>query len=193
MGKVKLEKEENLNEKLNSLDNISTKDILINKKRKILKNLIFYCLSYLFQFAAYNGLANLQTSLNSNDNLGIKSMITISLTFALTCLYLPSIFNKILNGFKWPIFISHIFLCLFVVANFYPTNYTLIPVSIFGGAAMGLLWTYQGSFIAELANQYVLVSKYKIDDVLIKFFGIFGLIFQFSKKNLKLTVFAKYF
>lgn len=183
MGKIRLEKDETLNVKLNSPDKPLENEISIKKQRKILKNLIFFCFSYLFQFAAYNGLANLQTSLNSNENLGLKSMTTISVTFALTCLYLPSIFYKFLNGFKWPLLISHIVLCLFVVANFYPVSYTLMPVSILSGAAMGLLWTYQGSFIAELANQFILVSKYSIDDVLIKFFGIFGIIFQFSKYN----------
>ena len=115
-----------------------------------LKNLFFFSLSYLFQFAAYNGLTNLQTSINSSDNLGLNSMITISLSFSLTCLYLPPLFYKWMNGFKWPLVISHAFLSVFVLANFYPSNYTLIPASILGGAAMGLLWTYQGNYIIYL-------------------------------------------
>ena len=112
--------------------------------------MFFFSLSYLFQFAAYNGLTNLQTSINSSDNLGLNSMITISLSFSLTCLYLPPLFYKWMNGFKWPLVISHAFLSVFVLANFYPSNYTLIPASILGGAAMGLLWTYQGNYIIYL-------------------------------------------
>ena len=144
MGKVKLEKDEAVNEKLNTLDeNVTIKEISIKKQRKVLKNLIFYCLSYLFQFAAYNGLANLQSSLNSSDNLGLKSLVTISLSFALTCLYLPAILNKLLNGFKWPLVIGHSILCLHVIANFYPTTYTLLPSGILTGASMGNFFRFE--------------------------------------------------
>ena len=46
--------------------------------------------------------------------------------------------------------------------------------------ANAVLWTYQGSFIVELATEYVAVSNLKLENVLLKFFGLFVIIFQIS-------------
>ena len=46
-----------------------------------------------------------------------------------------------------------------------------------------VLWTYQGSFIAELASEYSKASSQKSssDAVLIRFFGIFQIFFQLNQ------------
>lgn len=185
MSIIKLEKDETVNEKLyndtgESLNNKNI-DSAENKKerRRIIKNLIVFCISFLLQFSSSNGLSNLQSSLNSVKNLGIISLLTSSLSFSLTCLFLPALLNKYGN-YKWPIVASHVAISSFVVANFFPSYFTFIPSSLFSGMANAVLWTYQGSFIVELATEYVAVSNLKLENVLLKFFGLFVIIFQIS-------------
>ena len=193
MGKITLEKDETDIQKLNatpSFDDADTQKTNKSKRRRILRNLVFYCLSYLLQFASHNGLLNLQSSLNSDKNLGVHAMITSTLAFAATCLYLPSLLNKY-AGYKWPLVGCHVLICSFVLANFMPNYWTFLPTAALTGASMGVLWTYQGSFIVELATQYVSISKTSIDTVLLKFFGIFGVIFQFSKTKPNINLYFK--
>lgn len=175
MKSIKLEKEENLNEPLNSkkIKNVGP----LSAKSNIYKNLIVLCVTYLLQFASIFGLSNLQSSIN--DNIGIVSLLTSSISNAISCLILPSILRKYF-GFKWPIIISQLFFTIYIGANFYPKAYTLIPSSVLHGIAMSLLWTFQGSFIVELGKEYSNNFGVKLDLVLVKFFGIFTTIFQIS-------------
>ncbi|CAF0869436.1 unnamed protein product [Brachionus calyciflorus] len=147
------------------------------KKRKVIKNLIVFSISYLLQFSAAAGLNNLQSSLNSYQNLGVTALLTASLTFTLTCLFLPNIMLRFM-GFKWPLILTQSFISLFILANFKATFWTLIPMSILFGIALGSLWTYQGTFVAHLAHDYNKYSAVKNENILVKFFGIFFLLFQ---------------
>ena len=75
---------------------------------------------------AYQSMANLQSSLNSDEGLGTASLATIYITIIISCLFLPSIMIKNI-GLKWTIVISQICYLLFIAANMYPKWFVLIP------------------------------------------------------------------
>lgn len=152
-------------------------------KNQIIKNLVVFSLSFLLQFSAANGLFNLQSSLNSAQNLGVTSLLVASLSFTASCLFLPNILYRYGN-FKWPLIFCESSIAFYIMANYYPRFYTLIPVSVFYGLSMGTLWTFQGSLVSFLAAEYSKHSSQKIDQILVKFFGVFFIIFQISKKKI---------
>ena len=71
-------------------------------------------------------MANLQSSLNSDQGLGTASLAVIYITIIISCLFLPPVMIKNI-GLKWTIVISMACYLLFIAANMYPKWYILIP------------------------------------------------------------------
>lgn len=101
-------------------------------KRIILKNLFIIGFGWVFLFTAYSSIANLQSSLNSDDGLGTVSLSTIYVSLILSCIFLPTILIKKL-GVKWTIFFSQLAYVLYIGANIFPRYYTLVPGAIILG------------------------------------------------------------
>jgi MFS family permease len=168
---------------LNATDSITNGKNVYEKnrttKQNILKNLVIFCFSYLFQFSALNALSNLQTSLHGI--LGIATLLTSSIAFTVFCLFLPTLCKEYI-GYKSSLICSNICISLFVLANFYPAVWSLIPAAVLVGAANAMLWTFNGTFISFLVSRYSQASKQKTEHILMRFFGIFIVIFQLSKE-----------
>ena len=147
-------------------------------KRRILRNLLVFSFSYLLQFMAINALSNLQSTINAE--LGVYTLTLGAISFALSCLIFPAILAKY-GGFKWPLIICECFMTLFVLANYYPRYWTMLPAAILLGVSNSVLWTFQGSLISHLAAEYTSLSKRKSDNVLIRFFGFFYIIYQLNQ------------
>ena len=106
----------------------------INKKL-VFKNLIIIGLSWMFLFTAYNSIANLQSSLNTDAGLGTISLSVTYVAFILSCLLLPTILIKHL-GIKWTIFFSQLTYILYIGLNIYPRYYTLVPSAFLIGCKL---------------------------------------------------------
>jgi hypothetical protein len=145
--------------------------------RSIWRNLFVFSFSFFGVFAASNGCNLLHSSVNGS--LGLDTLVTISISFCIACLFLPALLAKYC-GFKWPLVVSELCMCLYVGANFYPRVYTLLPAGALFGCATSVLWTYQGSLVSHLATEYAVITKGKLDSILIKFLGIFYIIYQSS-------------
>lgn len=177
------EPDDHENVKLNTGNSEMVEKDLV-EKRKIMRNLVAFAFSYLFQFSTLNGLYNLQSSLNSHQNLGIVSLMVSSVTFTFSCLFVPVVCGKYV-GFKWSLVFSELTLILLIGANYYASFYTIVPTSVLYGVSLSVLWTFQGSFIAHLTNEYALLMRKNKEKVMMKFFAIFMIIFQISNFTLK--------
>lgn len=71
------------------------------------KNVFVICLAFLFQFAAFSAIANLQSSLNTDANVGINSLSIIYVCLLLSATFLPHP-SIAAFGLKWTIVISQI-------------------------------------------------------------------------------------
>ncbi|XP_060071229.1 protein unc-93 homolog A-like [Ylistrum balloti] len=140
------------------------------------KNLVFLCISFITLFSSFRAIQNLQSSINDKGNLGIIAMGVVHGAMFLTCLWAPSIINKL--SAKWALVIGMFSFLTWIGANFYPTFYTLIPTAIFSGCGQGILWTAEISYILKLAFDSSRVSRGNIDKEVLRFHGIFLACFQ---------------
>ena len=71
------------------------------------KNILAISVAFLLQFTAFNGMQNLQSSLNTDGNIGLNSSSIIYVCLILACIFLPHPLMSIL-GLKCTLVISQI-------------------------------------------------------------------------------------
>ena len=71
------------------------------------KNLLVLCLAFLFQFTAFGAIGNLQSSLNTEANVGVTSLSIIYACLVFSSIFLPHPMITIL-GLKWTIVLCQI-------------------------------------------------------------------------------------
>ena len=105
--KFKLNIEHILNKNTRRIFNISYNKMLVSNdtytlKSKIKKNLFVIGLAWIFLFTAFQSMANLQSSLNTDKGLGTASLSTIYVTLVISSMFLPPLLIDKL-GTKWTI------------------------------------------------------------------------------------------
>ncbi|XP_032264129.1 protein unc-93 homolog A [Phoca vitulina] len=144
-----------------------------------LKNVLVVSFGFLLLFTAYGGLQSLQSSLYSEEGLGVTALSTLYGGMLLSSMFLPPLLIKKF-GCKWTIVISMCCYVAFSLGNFYASWYTLIPTSILLGLGAAPLWSAQCTYLTIMGNtQAEKVGKVG-RDVVNQYFGIFFLIFQSS-------------
>ena len=91
---------------------ISMDERTISKKQRTfdfrtLKNVLAISLAFLLQFTAFNGMGNLQSSLNTEANVGVNSLSIIYVFLIFSSIFLPHPLMAIL-GLKWTLIISQV-------------------------------------------------------------------------------------
>ena len=71
------------------------------------KNLLVLCIAFLLQFTAFGAIGNLQSSLNTEANVGVNSLSIIYGCLVLSSIFLPHPLIALL-GLKWTIVLSQI-------------------------------------------------------------------------------------
>lgn len=72
-------------------------------------------------------------------------------------------------------------LLLYVLANFYPHYYTLVPASMLAGFCLSNLWTAHATYLTNIAASYAELTNKSIFLVIGKFNGIFFMFFGISQ------------
>jgi hypothetical protein len=71
------------------------------------KNLLALSIAFLLQFTAFNGIQNLQSSLNTEANIGVNSSSIIYVFLIISSILLPHSLMSLL-GLKWTLVISQV-------------------------------------------------------------------------------------
>lgn len=71
-----------------------------SEKWRILKNIATVSFAFMVQFTAFQGTANLQSSINSQDSLGTISLASIYAALVVSCIFLPTLIIRKLTA-KW--------------------------------------------------------------------------------------------
>ena len=71
------------------------------------KNLFVLCVAFLLQFTAFGAIGNLQSSLNTAENVGVNSLSIIYGCLIVSAIFLPHPLMTIF-GIKWTLVISQI-------------------------------------------------------------------------------------
>jgi MFS family permease len=119
------------------------------EKWKIRSNLLIISIAFLFLFTAMHGLQNLQTSVNGH--MGALSLSAVYTSLALSSLGISSFMLDRL-GCKLTIVVSMIAYVLYMLANFVPRYYSLMPASVLAGVASACLWSAKCTYITESGN-----------------------------------------
>ncbi|CAF1414159.1 unnamed protein product [Adineta ricciae] len=136
------------------------------------KNLLVISISFLLQYISYDSIKNLQSSINSDANVGVHSLSIIHGCFLFSSLFLSHPIISIF-GLKWTLFIGQIPFLLIISANFHPEEYLMYPAAVFVGLSSPLLWTSAYSYITDLASKYAEKTNAKKEVIIGRFIGIF--------------------
>lgn len=90
-----------------------------NEKWRILKNVSAVSCAFMVQFTAFQGTANLQSSINAKDGLGTVSLSAIYAALVLSCMFLPTLIIKRLTV-KWTLCLSMLCYAPYIASQFYP-------------------------------------------------------------------------
>ncbi|XP_062497689.1 protein unc-93 homolog A isoform X2 [Pezoporus occidentalis] len=144
-----------------------------------LKNVLIISFGFLLLFTAYGGLQNLQSSLHSEEGLGVASLSVLYAALILSSMFLPPILIKKL-GCKWTIAGSMCCYIAFSLGNFHASWYTLIPTSVILGIGGAPLWSAKCTYLTIAGNAYAEKAGKNGKDIINQYFGVFFLIFQSS-------------
>lgn len=133
---------------------------------------------FLFLFTAFHGLQNLQTSINGQ--LGADSLCVFYISLAVSSLFVPSfMLNRL--GCKLTLITSCGIYMIYMLANFLPKYYSLIPVSILAGCAGSCLWAAKCVYILESGVRYAQLNIEAQKIVIVRFFGYFFMVMNFGQ------------
>ncbi|CAF4932154.1 unnamed protein product [Rotaria socialis] len=144
------------------------------------KNLIVLCIAFLLQFTAFGAIGNLQSSLNTEANVGVNSLSIIYAFLIFSSIFLPHPLIALL-GLKWTIVVSQVPYLLYVAANYYPKAYLMYPAAALVGLGAAPLWTSKCSYLTDTGTIYAETKGVHKDVVVNRFFGIFFMFFQSSQ------------
>ncbi|UJR11248.1 hypothetical protein I4U23_015430 [Adineta vaga] len=152
----------------------------IKKQRfdfRTIKNVLAISMAFLLQFTAFNGMGNLQSSLNTEANVGVNSLSIIYVFLIFSSIFLPHPLMTIL-GLKWTLIISQVPYLIFMTANYYPKAYLMYPAAVLVGLAAAPLWTSKCSYLSNMGTVYAIEKNLDKTAVINRFFGIFFMFFQ---------------
>uniref|UniRef100_A0A2K6EY69 Protein unc-93 homolog A n=1 Tax=Propithecus coquereli TaxID=379532 RepID=A0A2K6EY69_PROCO len=144
-----------------------------------LRNVLVLSSGFLLLFTAYGGLQSLQSSLYSEEGLGVTALSALYGAVLLSSMFLPPLLIRSL-GCKWAVAIPMCGYVAFSLGNFSASWYTLIPTSILLGLGAAPLWSAQCTYLTIVGNAHAEKAGKLGKDVVNQYFGIFFLIFQSS-------------
>lgn len=157
---------------------IPTKTLTKEEKQEkfgMLKNVVVISFAFCFLFTAFNSMSNLQSSINKVS--GTTSLAVLYAALVFSCAFIPTLMIKKLKA-KWTLVISMLGYSLYIAAQFYPTNATLIPTAIVLGMGAAPMWSAKCTYLTQVGNKYAELTGEDSEVVITRFFGIFFLFFQ---------------
>uniref|UniRef100_A0A1B6CEC5 UNC93-like protein n=1 Tax=Clastoptera arizonana TaxID=38151 RepID=A0A1B6CEC5_9HEMI len=147
------------------------------EKWRILKNVASISLAFMVQFTAFQGTANLQSSINAKEGLGTVSLSAIYAALVVSCIFVPTFLIKRLTV-KWTLCFSLLCYAPYIGAQFYPRFYTLVPAGVLLGFGAAPMWAAKATYLTQVAGVYAKVTDQAVDGIIVRFFGFFFLAWQ---------------
>ncbi|VDM53937.1 unnamed protein product [Angiostrongylus costaricensis] len=119
--------------------------------QKIKANLLVISVAFLFLFSAFNGLSNLQTSVN--HELGADSLAVLYMSLAVSSLFVPTYMIDRF-GCKLTLITAMGIYVFYMAVNIRPSYSSLIPASVLAGVAGSCLWGAKCVYITQMGIRY---------------------------------------
>ncbi|XP_046829006.1 UNC93-like protein [Vespa crabro] len=147
------------------------------EKWRILKNIGTVSIAFMVQFTAFQGTANLQSSINASDGLGTVSLSAIYAALVLSCIFVPTFLIKRLTV-KWTLCLSMLCYAPYIGSQFYPRFYTLVPAGVLLGLGAAPMWAAKATYLTQVGGVYAKLTDQPVDAIVVRFFGFFFLAWQ---------------
>ncbi|XP_034941432.1 UNC93-like protein [Chelonus insularis] len=148
-----------------------------SEKWRILKNIGTVSIAFMVQFTAFQGTANLQSSINAHDGLGTVSLSAIYAALVLSCIFVPTFLIKRLTV-KWTLCLSMLCYAPYIGSQFYPRFYTLVPAGVLLGLGAAPMWAAKATYLTQVGGVYAKLTDQPADAIVVRFFGFFFLAWQ---------------
>eukprot|EP00731_Ephydatia_muelleri_P023228 Em0015g811a len=146
--------------------------------RRAYRNVYGLGLSLFFLFSAFQSVQNLQSSVNARGGLGVISLSLLYAAFVLSGIVTTSIVKVL--GTKYAVMGGMTCHLVYIVCNYYPTWYSLIPASFLIGFASGPLWAAISAHITQIAVKLAPIVRERQDFLISQFTGAIFLFTQVS-------------
>uniref|UniRef100_A0A1B0CPZ7 Putative conserved plasma membrane protein n=1 Tax=Lutzomyia longipalpis TaxID=7200 RepID=A0A1B0CPZ7_LUTLO len=146
-------------------------------KWRILKNIAVISVAFLLQFTAFQGTGSLQSSINAAGGLGTTSLSAVFGAIIISCAFIPTLAIRKLTA-KWTLCLSMLCYVPYIMSQFYPQFYTLIPAGCLAGLGAAPMWAAQSTYLTQVAYIYARVTQQPPEAAIVRFFGIFYLCWQ---------------
>lgn len=131
--------------------------------------------AFLLIFLAYGAAQNLQSTLNTDGDLGTISLGILYTSFTVSSLFASSVVRKL--GSKNALLLGTTGYWLYIAANLKPSWYTMVPASLYLGFAAAILWVGEGTYLTSAARSQSNDHKLHEGTVIGHFNGEFWAIF----------------
>lgn len=148
-----------------------------SEKWRILKNIATVSIAFMVQFTAFQGTANLQSSINANEGLGTLSLSAVYAALVVSCIFVPTFLIKRLTV-KWTLCVSMFCYAPYIGSQFFPKFYTLIPTGVLLGLGAAPMWAAKATYLTQVAGVYAKLTDQPADAIVVRFFGFFFLAWQ---------------
>ncbi|KAL6847363.1 hypothetical protein ACP4OV_023216 [Aristida adscensionis] len=105
--------------------------------------------AFLFVFSAYSAAQNLESTVNTEGDLGTVSLGILYTAFTVFAAVASPVVAWM--GAKRSLVVGTSGYVLFILANLVPTWYTMVPASVYLGFAASIIWVGQGTYLTSAA------------------------------------------
>lgn len=109
-------------------------------------------IAFLFIFSAYQAAQNLESTVNTEGDLGTTSMGILYISFTLFSLVASPIVRGL--GSKKALVLGTSGYLLFIASNLKPSWYTMVPASVYLGFSASIIWVGQGTYLTSAARSH---------------------------------------
>ncbi|KAJ1265910.1 hypothetical protein BS78_08G109700 [Paspalum vaginatum] len=127
--------------------------------------------SFLFVFSAYSAAQNLESTVNTDGDLGTVSLGILYTSSTLFSVVAPPVVTRL--GPKCALVFGTSGYVLFILANLVPTWYTMVPASLYLGFSASIIWVGQGTYLTLVALSHARDNNLPEGPTLGKFSGEF--------------------
>ncbi|XP_055997690.1 protein unc-93 homolog A-like [Ostrea edulis] len=150
-----------------------------NLSGKEKRTVIILSIIFVVVFSGFDGMQNLQSTLNNESGRGVISLSVVYGCFVLSSFFAPS-FIRVLTA-KGCLIICCVSHVVYAASNLYPVFWTLLSASAFVGLTSGALWTSQGMYISQCAISFSQTKNVPVKEIFGKFHGIFYFSYAFPR------------
>ncbi|XP_008788091.1 UNC93-like protein 3 [Phoenix dactylifera] len=108
--------------------------------------------AFLFVFSAYGAAQNLESTVNTEEDLGTTSLGILYTSFTLFSVVASPVVRGL--GSKRALILGTSGYLLFIASNLKPSWYTMVPASLYLGFAASIIWVGQGTYLTSTARSH---------------------------------------